>query len=96
MGRMMSILGWIAFTDGDNDTAVKWTTKARRARAVLAWLPFATRVGALANLDRGEEARTELDALLAAHPTVLKHLENGLWSWREAIIEGLHKAGLEN
>jgi adenylate cyclase len=95
INKMMSFLACAYFANGNYEATVEWTTKIGRSGLRFGWLAFSTRVSALAHLGREAEAQAELDRLLEQHPKILDFLKNWQASFRDDVVDGLCKAGLQ-
>ena len=95
MGQMMAALAIAYFAAANFEAVLEWTTKAKRTRVNLLWMASSVRVAALANLGKNAEARAELDSLFEQYPNLRKILGGWQIVFRNDLIAGLKKAGLE-
>ena len=93
MNRMMTVLACAYFAVGDYEGNLEWTTKLKRSRSVVGFLSYTTRVASLGHL--GREAESEIDGLLHSYPKIGNFLKNWHAIFRDDVIEGLRKAGMD-
>ena len=97
VGRFMTAMGIAQFASGAYEVALEWFTKAQNAGGGN-WVSHgmaAMRVAALAHLARDEAAKAECATLAVDYPNIVQMVDEYRVAFRDDLIDGLKKAGLE-